>query len=106
MGHSPQLNPASNTELNGKLHRYATHTSFVRALRVDPEGEQALKRIKTILSRPCSKSPHGLPDCPSFSLIVRRSLKHYREFLDTAVPEGVEAERSRVREHSHLPVKN
>lgn len=106
MGHSPQLNPTTNTELNGKLHRYATHTSCVRAFRIDPEGEWALKRIKQILSRPCSTIPHGPSDSPSFSLIVRRSLKHYREFLGTAVPEDVEAERSSVREHSHLPVKD
>lgn len=106
MGHSPQLNPTTNTELNGKLHRYATHTSCVRAFRIDPDGERALKRIKLILSRHCSTSPHGLPDCPSFSLIVRRSLKHYCDFLDTVAPGGVEDERRRVREHSNLPVKN
>jgi hypothetical protein len=106
MAHSPQLNPTTKPELNGKLHRYVTQTSCVRALRVDPEGERALKRIRQILSRPSpSTLPHGVPglDVPSFSLIVRRSLKSYREFLETTTPWGVEAERGLVRCNSHLP---
>jgi hypothetical protein len=107
MAHSPQLNPTTKPELNGKLHRYVTQTSCVRALRVDPEGERALKRIRQILSRPSSStSPHSTPDYPSFSLIVRRSLKSYREFLETTTPWGVEAERGLVRCNSHLPTKN
>jgi hypothetical protein len=94
MAHSPQLNPTTRPELNGKLHRYVTKTSCVRALRVDPEGERALKRIRQILSRPSpSTSAHDKLDVPSFSLIVRRSLKSYREYLETTTPWGVEAER-------------
>lgn len=95
MGFDPKNDPTTNPERNGKKHRYATATTCVRTLRTDREAEAAMVRIKQILSRG--------PDSPSFSLIVRRSLKVFDRQLQTASTGEVEGERALVRVASHVP---
>ena len=88
-------NPATNPTLNGKKHRYATKTTCARTLRTDREAEAALVRVQQILSRGT--------DAPSYSLIVRRSLKWYSEQLTKASGGVVAREQDRVRVASHVP---
>ena len=103
MGHSPELNPTKSLAQNGKLKRYVTNTTCVRALRFDREAEAAFVRAREILSRPSPDGAHNPLDSPSFSLIVRRSLRWYAERLALAASGVVERERQLVREASHLP---
>ena len=106
MALDPQNNPVTNPALNGKLHRYVTRTSCVRKLRTDPEAERAMGVIRKLLS---VTSAHNREiteaiDAPSFSLIVRRSLKLYRDLLVNSETAVVAQEQQLVRENSHLPV--
>lgn len=59
-------------------------------------------RVKEILSRPSALNALEL-DTPSFSLIVRRSLKLYADALLKGDVETVEREQRLVRESSHVP---
>lgn len=96
MAFSPLNNPTTTPALNGKKHRYATRTTFARTLRTDREAEAALVRVRQILSRGT--------DEPSYSLIVRRSLKWYGEQLAITSGRAVEREQDLVRVASHVPV--
>jgi hypothetical protein len=102
MAFHPDNNPTTNPEKNGKKHRYAVRTSCVRTLRTDPEAERAMWRVKQILSRPSEVNALEL-DTPSYSLIVRRSLRLYANALLKGDVATVEREQRLVRESSHVP---
>ena len=104
MSFDPNNNPATHPENNGKKHRYASRTSCVRTLRTDPEAEKAMWKIKNLLTLPSVEGAQG-PDAPSFSLIVRRSLKLYCAALLKDGASAVADEQRRVRESSHVPAR-
>ena len=106
MAFDPQNDPTKNPEHNGKVHRYVKRTSCVRTIRNDPEAEQAMWLIRKMLSVTSAHNREitAAIDAPSFSLIVRRSLKLYRDLLVNSESAVVAQEQRLVRENSHLPV--
>lgn len=92
-----QNNPAAHAALNGGVVLHVRNTTEVRRLRTDHEAEQALAFLKKTLA---SDVPG---DHPSISLLVRRSLKVYRNWVTGLLPSQLDREKEAVREHSLLP---
>lgn len=93
-----QLTPG----LAGKGGRYVARTSAVRKIRLDRESDGSLKFASVQLSS--STNPK---DRVSLSLIVRRCLCLYREFLleRLSEPGAMDREREQVRKTSQMPTK-
>lgn len=98
-GNNSDNNPTTNPALNGRCVLQAKNTTEVRRLRTDHESEQALAFLKKALA---GDTPH---DKPSISLVVRRSLKLYRDYVAGFVdyPAQLDHERKIVRMNSLLP---
>lgn len=92
-------NPTAHTALNGGCVLHVRNTTEVRRVRMDAHAELALTFLKKALAGGAAE------DRPSISLIVRRALKNYRDYVATLLPNPnqLNDEKQAIREHSHLP---
>ncbi len=96
--HDPQLNPTTNPLYSRR--RKAFRSVAVRAVRLDAETELALEAIKQALS---GKTPE---DTLSVSMVVRRAVQHYWQWVQEHVltdPHAMECEGLLLRLNSRIP---
>lgn len=100
--HNPKDSLQRTPGLAGKGCRYVDKTSAVRKIRLDRDSDASLKFASVQLS-----SSINPKDRVSLSLIMRRCLCLYREYLleRLSEPGSMDREREQVRKTSRMPTK-
>ncbi len=100
--HNPKDSLQRTPGLAGKGGRYVDKTTAVRKIRLDRDSDASLKFASVQLS-----SGINPKDRVSLSLIMRRCLCLYREYLldRLSEPGSMDREREQVRKTSRMPTK-